>query len=52
MIPDMICAKCKNYLKDRRCKAFKVIPDEIISGKNDHSKPLKDQDNNIVFEKL
>ena len=50
MIPDMICAKCKNYLKDRKCKAFEIIPNEIISGKKDHSKPLKNQKNDITFE--
>jgi hypothetical protein len=35
------------------CKAFpKGIPKKIIFGKSDHSKPLKDQKNKIVFEKL
>jgi hypothetical protein len=45
-----ICNKCKNYIKDLKCKAFNEIPDEIILGFNDHSKPLANQDNDIVFE--
>lgn len=32
------------------CRAFlKGIPDEILSGKEKHLKPLKDQGNNYVF---
>lgn len=35
------------------CKAFKNgIPKEILNGSNDHSKPLKDQGNDIVFEPI
>ena len=34
------------------CTAFLYgIPDKILSGKNLHLKPLKDQGNDIVFEK-
>lgn len=48
----LICSKCI-YL-DRLnggCKAFKNgIPDEITSGKNNHSEPLPNQENDIVFE--
>ena len=55
-----ICYGCKNLLKDEEglffnCKAFSDdvggIPMEILEGKNKHTKPLKDQDNDIVFEK-
>jgi hypothetical protein len=51
------CATCI-YLLDENllemkiiCEAFPDgIPDEIFSGKNDHSKPLPSQKNTIVFE--
>ena len=50
------CLNCKHRIKDNkkyRCLAFEdVIPNVIISGKNDHSKPLPEQDNNIVFEEI
>ena len=53
MIPlNLICFNCSNF-KNKGCTAFKDgIPDVIISGENDHSKPLPEQDNNIVFEKI
>lgn len=45
------CFKCLN-LDIKGCKAFPYgIPSIIISGENDHSKPLPEQDNDIVFEK-
>ena len=48
-----LCNRCKNYIGNLKCFAFPGgIPNEIVIGKNDHSKPLKDQNNNIVFEKL
>lgn len=31
--------------------AFDKIPNAILTGGNMHSKPLKDQDNDIIFEK-
>lgn len=46
------CTLCEffNYHKFN-CKAFpNGIPKEILSGKNDHSKPLRDQSNDIVFK--
>jgi len=49
-----ICFRCKNYNggSSYKCNAFpKGTRDEILLGENDHSKPLKDQNNNIVFEK-
>lgn len=49
----LVCFKCKHFRRfsdDGGCDAFpKGIPDEITSGDNEHKKPLKDQDNNIVF---
>jgi len=48
-----ICFQCKNYTKDYNCKAFpKGIPSEIAYGNNRHTKPLSDQDNDIIFEKI
>ena len=55
-MPIPICAKCKNFIPNKKhnlCKAFPEppgIPWEIVSGKNDHSKPLPEQKNDIVFE--
>lgn len=49
-----ICYKCKHFDENTStCKAFKGdIPDEILEGDNDHSKPLPDQENEIVFEPI
>lgn len=47
-----ICNKCKNHIDGLTCRAFIIIPDEIIFGKNNHSKPLPNQDNDIVFESI
>jgi hypothetical protein len=46
-----VCMYCENLLsvKDRKCKAFDSIPLEIWEGRNKHTKPLKDQQNDIVF---
>jgi hypothetical protein len=48
---NFICIKCKNYrLISIGCDAFPDgIPNEILFN-NNHDKPLKDQDNTIVFE--
>jgi len=47
-----ICAKCKHLnVNTSLCPAFDGdIPDEILEGDNNHSKPLPGQKNNIVFE--
>ena len=46
-----ICNKCIHNVGNVKCKAFPDrIPVEILRGKNDHSKPLPGQTNNIVFE--
>lgn len=52
---NLLCISCKNYDKSYFCKAFpdkNGIPNEIANGKNNHSKPLKDQKNDIVFEEI
>jgi hypothetical protein len=48
---DLICFKCKHFREiEGGCDAFpEGIPPEIIEA-NEHDKPIKDQDNNIVFE--
>ncbi len=49
---ELICSKCKHFRRfDGGCDAFPDgIPDEITSGENNHSEPLKGQQNRIVFE--
>lgn len=49
---ELICSKCKHFRRfEGGCAAFpNGIPDEITSGLNDHSKPLPEQENDIVFE--
>jgi len=47
-----ICLRCKHYKGGWKCTAFDIIPDEIINGDNPHTEPLKDQDNDVVFEKI
>ena len=51
-IEEPICFKCKHYDQDTAtCAAFPTeIPDVIYLGENNHSKPLTDQGNDIVFE--
>lgn len=53
-IIEPICFKCKHYNVEKgTCKAFaNEIPDAIYIGDNDHSKPLPNQENNIIFEPL
>jgi len=50
---ELICFSCKHYgVTGVGCSAFpNGIPD-IIQEKNIHKKPLPNQDNNIVFEKI
>jgi hypothetical protein len=49
-----ICFNCKHIefnLIKLKCKAFSNgIPEIILKNLNDHSKPLLEQENNIVFE--
>lgn len=47
---NLICFKCKHFKPiGGGCEAFEDIPNEILV-ENDHSKPLPDQKNDIVFE--
>ena len=50
--PQPICNQCRHFIDGLKCKAFDTIPDEILFGENDHSKPLKGQKNKIVFEPI
>jgi hypothetical protein len=50
-----ICYNCKHFIDDVfkfKCSAFESIPEIIIMGENNHSKPLKGQKNDIVFEPI
>jgi hypothetical protein len=48
---EIICFKCKHFNEVlSNCAAFEEIPNSIIYGVNDHSQPLRDQKNKIVFE--
>ncbi len=47
------CLLCKNYIADGKCLAFpKGIPEGILRGEDDHSEPLPEQGNDIVFEPI
>ena len=50
----VICFDCKHFNQiEGGCKAFPTdIPEEILSGENEHSKPLEGQENDIVFEPI
>jgi hypothetical protein len=46
------CMRCVHFdAVNISCPAFEDIPKEILSGKNNHSKPLPKQSNDIVFKK-
>ena len=45
-----ICNTCKWKGEDLMCEAFDKIPDEILFGENDHSKPLPEQKNKITYQ--
>lgn len=47
-----ICNKCRNFLSGDECLAFRAIPNLVIEGKNDHSKPLSGQENSVIFEPI
>lgn len=49
---NFICFECKHFdIFKGGCTAFPDgIPEEITSGENEHSIPLPDQPNDIVFE--
>jgi len=45
-----ICNNCVHRIEGLKCKAFNTIPDEILTGKNNHSKPLPFQKGDFVFK--
>lgn len=47
-----ICNGCKNHLKGNKCLAFDFIPNLILSGEDNHKKPIDGQTNEIVFEPI
>ena len=47
----VICNSCIHHIKGIKCKAFAVIPDAIIFGTDNHSKPLENQANEFVYQK-
>ena len=50
---NLTCILCVNFISENECEAFKNgIAEEIVNGKNDHSKPIKGQENDIVFEEI
>ena len=51
---EIVCVNCKYYNIGVNCPAFgkNGIPSEILSGENDHKKPLDGQENEIVFEEV
>jgi hypothetical protein len=51
---ELVCFNCKNFRRfEGGCNAFPDgIPDEITSGENKHSKPLPEQENDLVFEPI
>jgi hypothetical protein len=51
---DLICFKCKHFREiEGGCDAFpNGIPDQITIGDNNHSKPLPEQENDIIFEPI
>jgi len=45
-----VCDTCKYYKRGTlSCEAFTKIPSEILRSKNNHSKPLPSQKNNLVY---
>ena len=54
-VPYIPCLNCKHLFlnKKRKCKAFPDgIPQSILEGKNNHTEPLSEQNNKIVFEEV
>ncbi len=46
------CNSCKNYLRDRNCKAFpfpSTIPEDIFLNKFIHNKKHPEQTNEVLF---
>ena len=52
--PEAKCLGCKHLISPlrRECKAFKVIPDDIWTGRIQHDKVFEGQDKPLVFERF
>ncbi|HDZ15654.1 hypothetical protein LCGC14_0570330 [marine sediment metagenome] len=49
----ILCSLCKHYKFLNTCDAFlEGIPEKILLGEMGHDKPLSNQKNDIVFEKI
>lgn len=47
------CVSCLYHSGGTACLAFpNGIPDEIIQGENQHTEPLPNQGNNLVYEEF
>jgi len=42
------CFSCKHYEGDRKCKAYKLIPEDIFFRAEPHSKTRGDEDSNDI----
>jgi hypothetical protein len=51
---ELICFKCKHFRPiEGGCDAFpEGIPSIITEGENEHSEPLPEQENDIVFQPI
>ena len=50
VIIESVCYNCLNYFYNQVCAAFPDgIPQEFLSGENDHSEKHQSQKNNILF---
>lgn len=53
IIDNDVCNRCKHFWGSTACFAFpEGIPADILHGENQHTEPLPDQGNNIVFEPI
>lgn len=51
-VQKVICNSCKHRISGKKCKAFDVIPDDIIFGRLKHEKALPGQKGDYVYEKI
>lgn len=45
-----VCNNCKHHISGFRCLAFDKIPEDILSGDNNHSQIIDGQEGEFVFE--
>ena len=46
------CCNCRNNIDFKKCKAFDVIPKNILECEFDHTKKHPKQNNDILFESI